>query len=205
MQWDTYQLLCYDTCMRTILLDLKHKVNKYWHCVVLFLQSSLHAPKLLHLVFVSFWGMLDKRQKNQALLSEPPSSDCIIHVHIWKIWLCFVLQEVCSQIYATLYDYPVLKDCQGLRSYVAACVQVAWGLSVQNPPFLIMYDARQFHPDLHVRFHTSDPESVTIKNFLWPALTEGYNGPCVYKGVVITWHPSSFSQLPIHRFFRQQR
>lgn len=96
------------------------------------------------------------------------------------------IEEVCSQIYATLYDYPVLKDCQGLRSYVAACVQVAWGLSVQNPPFLIMYDARQFHPDLHVRFHTSDPESVAIKNFLWPALTEGYNGPCVYKGVVIT-------------------
>lgn len=140
-------------------------------------------------------GMLVERQKNQALLGDGH----YMYITAYGRWLCIVkcsvLQEVCSQIYATLYDYPVLKDCQGLRSYVAACVQVAWGLSVQNPPFLIMYDARQFHPDLHVRFNTSDQESVTIKNFLWPALTEGYNGPCVYKGVVITWHPSSFSLL----------
>ncbi|XP_048746568.1 uncharacterized protein LOC125659071 isoform X1 [Ostrea edulis] len=96
------------------------------------------------------------------------------------------IEEVCSQIYATLYDYPVLKDCQGLKMYVTACVQVAWGLSVQNPPYLIMYDARQFHPEMHTRFHSSNPESEEIKNFLWPALTEGYGGPCVYKGVVIT-------------------
>ncbi|XP_062584720.1 uncharacterized protein LOC134246375 isoform X2 [Saccostrea cucullata] len=96
------------------------------------------------------------------------------------------IEEVCSQIYATLYDYPVLKDCQGLRHYVTSCVQIAWGLSVQNPPFLIIYDARQFHPDMHTRHHSSSPESEEIKNFLWPALTEGYGGPCVYKGVVIT-------------------
>ncbi|KAK3094616.1 hypothetical protein FSP39_004077 [Pinctada imbricata] len=96
------------------------------------------------------------------------------------------VKEVCSQLYATLYDYPVLKECNGLQKYVENCVKIAWGLSVQSPPFLIMYDSRRFHSDLHTRFHTSDAGSDDIKNFLWPSLTEGYGGPCVFKGVVVT-------------------
>ena len=38
------------------------------------------------------------------------------------------LQEVCSQIWATLYDYPCLKSCDGIIKYVKECVRVAWGL-----------------------------------------------------------------------------
>ena len=39
-----------------------------------------------------------------------------------------MLQEVTAQIWATLYDYPCLKDCPGLRIYIDRCVRVSWGL-----------------------------------------------------------------------------
>ena len=97
-----------------------------------------------------------------------------------------VLQEVCQQIWATLYDYPGLKNCEGLLRYIKECVRVAWGLVNQNPAYCIEYEARTYRRDLHVRFHTSDPSCNIVKTYLWPALTEGGTGPCVYKGVVIT-------------------
>ncbi|QQP49079.1 Putative LOC100162944, partial [Caligus rogercresseyi] len=37
-------------------------------------------------------------------------------------------------------------------------------------------------PDCHVRYHSSDQDSDQIKTYLWPALFEGKNGPCVQKG-----------------------
>merc|ERR1712223_509635 len=96
------------------------------------------------------------------------------------------VEEVCSQIWATLYDYPCLKTCDGIIKYVKECVRVAWGLVNQVPVYVIEYEARQYRPDLHVRYHASDSEADTIKTYLWPALLEGQNGPCVQKGVVIT-------------------
>ena len=42
--------------------------------------------------------------------------------------LHYYFQEVCSQIWATLYDYPCLKSCDGIVRYVKECVRVAWGL-----------------------------------------------------------------------------
>ncbi|GFT83417.1 MIEAP domain-containing protein, partial [Nephila pilipes] len=94
--------------------------------------------------------------------------------------------EVLSQIWATLYDYPSLKTCEGLKHYVKDCVRLAWSLSNQYPPFVIEYEGRVFRKDLHVRFHSSNQESDHIKTYLWPTLLEGRNGPCVHKGVVIT-------------------
>ena len=35
---------------------------------------------------------------------------------------------MCNQIWATLYDYPSLKACDGLIRYVKECVRTAWGL-----------------------------------------------------------------------------
>ncbi|XP_054709293.1 uncharacterized protein LOC129218999 [Uloborus diversus] len=96
------------------------------------------------------------------------------------------LDEVLSQIWATLYDYPSLKKCEGLKHYIKDCVRLAWSLSNQYPPFVIEYDARTFRRDLHVRFHSSNQESEHIKTYLWPTLLEGKNGPCVHKGVVVT-------------------
>ena len=56
----------------------------------------------------------------------------------------------------------------------------------QVPSYVIEYEERQFRGDLHVRFHLSRPENDLIQTYLWPALLEGENGPCVQKGVVIT-------------------
>ncbi|XP_076363232.1 mitochondria-eating protein-like isoform X1 [Tachypleus tridentatus] len=96
------------------------------------------------------------------------------------------VEDVCSQIWATLYDYPSLKTCEGLLLYVRDCVRLAWGLINQTPPYVISFDTCTFNRNIHVRFHSSNQDSQEIKTYLWPALLEGQNGPCVYKGVVIT-------------------
>jgi hypothetical protein len=57
---------------------------------------------------------------------------------------------------------------------------------LQSPPFLLEFEARTFKSDYHIRFHTSDPKEDAVKTYLWPALVEGHNGPCVHKAVVIT-------------------
>ncbi|OQR70653.1 hypothetical protein BIW11_11489 [Tropilaelaps mercedesae] len=96
------------------------------------------------------------------------------------------IQDVCQQILATLYDYPCLKECRGLITYVGDSVRLAWALSTQTPPYRLEFEARAFRPDYHVRFHSSNQGSDHIRNYLWPALIEAENGPCVHKGVVIT-------------------
>eukprot|EP00918_Siedleckia_nematoides_P001545 GHVU01003648.1.p1 GENE.GHVU01003648.1~~GHVU01003648.1.p1 ORF type:complete len:336 (-),score=33.77 GHVU01003648.1:2424-3431(-) len=94
--------------------------------------------------------------------------------------------DVSQQVWATLYDYPSLKQCNGLAAYIEETVRLAWAMSIQNPPLVINYEMRAFDPDLHSRFHTSNPESEQIQCVLWPALTEGDNGTCLYRAVVIT-------------------
>jgi hypothetical protein len=42
--------------------------------------------------------------------------------------LLVCVQDVCCQIWATLYDYPCLKSCPGLVQYVKDAVRLAWGL-----------------------------------------------------------------------------
>jgi hypothetical protein len=94
--------------------------------------------------------------------------------------------EVCDRVWNTLYDFPSLRHCSGLLRYIDECVRLAWALSVQVQPFVINYEHTAFNCDLHTRFHTSDPSSDCIKTVLWPTLTEGPSGPCVFKGVVVT-------------------
>lgn len=96
------------------------------------------------------------------------------------------VEEVCSQIWATLYDYPCLKECAGLIQYVKDAVRLAWCLINQCPPYVLEYEQRTLRKDVHVRFHMSNPESDQIRTYLWPALLEGPGGPCVHKAVVIT-------------------
>ena len=48
--------------------------------------------------------------------------------YLLTVLLSIPFQEVTSQIWATLYDYPCLKDCQGLKHYINKCVRVSWGL-----------------------------------------------------------------------------
>lgn len=97
-----------------------------------------------------------------------------------------IVHDVCQNIYATLYDYPGLKSCAGLVDYTKNTVRLAWGLSVQDPPYYIVYDLRTFQASALTRFHTSDSESTNVRSFLWPMLVEGQSGQCVAKGVVIT-------------------
>ncbi|UYV60844.1 hypothetical protein LAZ67_1002582 [Cordylochernes scorpioides] len=96
------------------------------------------------------------------------------------------LQEVCDQIWATLFDYPGLKTCRGLVAYVRDCIRVAWGLRVHCPPYRLEFETRSFRRDLHVRFHASGRDSTLVKTYLWPALVEDGPGTCVHKGVVLT-------------------
>ncbi|XP_034254656.1 uncharacterized protein LOC117653237 [Thrips palmi] len=96
------------------------------------------------------------------------------------------IDEVCSQIWATLYDYPSLKTCGGLLQYVRDSVRLAWALVNQTPTYVLEYEQRLFRRDVHVRFHSSDPDSEAIRTYLWPALLEGAGGPCVHKAVVLT-------------------
>jgi len=95
-------------------------------------------------------------------------------------------EEVCRRLWVTLYDYPRLKNCRGLLSYIEECVQLSWVLHIQNPPLVIDHEATTFDENKHVRFHSSNPESKVIKSVLWPVLLEGEQGPCLAKGVVIT-------------------
>ncbi|KAK2709272.1 uncharacterized protein LOC136027141 [Artemia franciscana] len=96
------------------------------------------------------------------------------------------IEEVTSQIYATLYDYPCLKESNDLLNYIEECLRLSWNLVNQTPPFALEYEARIFDPNLHVRFHDSNPRQNSIKTYLWPALQKGPNGPCVHKAVVLT-------------------
>ena len=55
------------------------------------------------------------------------------------------------------------------------------------PQYVISYDERVFQPDLHVRYpHLSCPTADSVKTYLWPALREGKDGPCVHKAVIVT-------------------
>lgn len=93
---------------------------------------------------------------------------------------------MCSQIWATLYDYPCLQSCEGLVKYVKDSVRLAWSLVNQSPPYQLEFESRVFRADQHIRFHTSDAKQDAVRTYLWPALLQGHNGPCVHKAVVIT-------------------
>ena len=102
---------------------------------------------------------------------------------------------MCSQIYATLYDYPCLKQCEGLKNYIESCIHTAWGLSVQRPPFIILYDSKVYQPDLHMRVEPSNNQSILIQNILWPALLQTSHGPCVHRAIVQTWPQTMWPAL----------
>jgi len=89
-------------------------------------------------------------------------------------------------VWATLFDYPLLRDCAGLLQYIEESVRLAWALTLQNPPLVIDYESKEFNDELHTRFHVSDADCDHIRTVLWPMLLEGENGPCVYRGVVQT-------------------
>lgn len=144
-----------------------------------------------------------KREQVRRILQLPPSSsssnslepaarelETALTAYLRRATETFDLsknvEEVCTQIWATLYDYPTLKSCDGLIKYIKECVRTAWALTNQSPAYCIEYETRSYQADLHVRLHSSDTQSDSITTYLWPSLIEGASGPCVQKGVVIT-------------------
>jgi len=169
-------------------------------------HDDLKSKLLFSVIVLSFRSVSStvetKRDQVRRILQLPPSNtsdnepsaaremETAITAYLRRATDTFDLsknvEEVCTQIWATLYDYPGLKSCDGLIKYIKECVRTAWGLNTQTPAYVIEYETRKYQTDLHVRFHSSNTSSDTINTYLWPALLEGANGPCVQKGVVIT-------------------
>jgi len=61
-----------------------------------------------------------------------------------------------------------------------------WGLVNQTPSYYIEFQTIKYDKQIHERFHTSDNESDTIIEYIWPCLLDGRDRTCVAKGVVIT-------------------
>ena len=61
-----------------------------------------------------------------------------------------------------------------------------WGLVNQTPPYYIEFQTSKYDKLIHERFHTSDNESESIMEYIWPCLIDGRDRTCVAKGVVIT-------------------
>lgn len=166
------------------LLDAEELKNKLLFSVVVL--SFRSATACLEKIREQMRRILQLRS-NSSVGKEMENA---FQTYMRRAWESFDLakniEEVTAQIWATLYDYPCLKDCPGLRIYIDRCVRVSWGLVNQIPQYAIEYETRVFQPDLHVRFHTSENGEKSIRTYLWPALREGKTGPCVHKAVVLT-------------------
>jgi len=169
-------------------------------------HEDLKSKLLFSVIVLSFRSVSatveTKREQVRRILQLPPSSsphemepaarelETALTAYLRRATETFDLsknvEEVCTQIWATLYDYPGLKSCDGLIKYIKECVRTAWGLTNQMPAYCIEYETRNYRPDLHVRFHSSNTSCDNINTYLWPSLLEGSDGPCVQKGVVIT-------------------
>jgi len=169
-------------------------------------HEDLKSKLLFSVIVLSFRSVSatveTKREQVRRILQLPPSSsphemepaarelETALTAYLRRATETFDLsknvEEVCTQIWATLYDYPGLKSCDGLIKYIKECVRTAWGLTNQIPAYCIEYETRNYRADLHVRFHSSNTACDNINTYLWPSLLEGTDGPCVQKGVVIT-------------------
>ena len=122
---------------------------------------------------------LDFRRKKYAIISSYTLSLSIARLVSFLTMTCYKIQIT-----------TINKKLFVKRNYVTYLLTSGLILSsiseFQVPVYVIEYENRHFRPDVHVRFHSSDQKSDQIRTYLWPALREGTNGPCVQKGVVIT-------------------
>ena len=107
-----------------------------------------------------------------------------------------------AQICSTLFDYPSIRQCSQLQTFIRKCVNNAWSLlsqveiltreghhstipvMFQTPAYTIEYEERQFRPEVHVRHHSSHPTSPAVRTYIWPALILGTE--VLSKAVVVT-------------------
>ncbi|CAH1259212.1 Hypp2196 [Branchiostoma lanceolatum] len=100
----------------------------------------------------------------------------------WDTAACY--QDVVGKLCECLKEFSALQESNSVTSYIRECVQLSWALCVQTPPLTLHYSDNVFNPGLHERFHSSDPGSDKIRDFLWPALME--EKTCLHKGVIMT-------------------
>jgi len=96
------------------------------------------------------------------------------------------LAEVKEQLQATLFDFPSLKNCPALTTFIASAISIAWCCSVQSPPLIIEYTTLDFKTEFHSRFITADAENEKIVSYVWPGLLDEETGTCLSRAVVIT-------------------
>jgi len=95
-----------------------------------------------------------------------------------------ICEDVMSQICSTLFDYPSIRQCSTLQIFIRKCVNNAWSLLSQTPAYSIEYEERQFRGDVHVRHHSSQANTNTVRTYIWPALLLGT--AVLSKAVVVT-------------------
>jgi len=81
-----------------------------------------------------------------------------------------------------MYTIRRNKSFQSLIEFII----YRWGLVNQAPPYYIEFQTNKYDKLIHERFHTSDKESETIVEYIWPCLIDGRDRTCVAKGVVLT-------------------
>uniref|UniRef100_T1IEX4 Mitochondria-eating protein n=1 Tax=Rhodnius prolixus TaxID=13249 RepID=T1IEX4_RHOPR len=164
-------------------------------------DSELKSKILFSVVVLAFMASgsqlsTKREQVKRILLSPAPQSNAhkeleeavatYLRRTVDTFDLAHCIEEVSSQLWATLYDYPCLKSCMGLQQYIKDSVRLAWALVNQATGYCLEYEERIFRRELHVRLHSADTECNTIRTYLWPALLESPGGNCVYKAVVLT-------------------
>ncbi|XP_073970957.1 uncharacterized protein isoform X2 [Rhodnius prolixus] len=164
-------------------------------------DSELKSKILFSVVVLAFMASgsqlsTKREQVKRILLSPAPQSNAhkeleeavatYLRRTVDTFDLAHCIEEVSSQLWATLYDYPCLKSCMGLQQYIKDSVRLAWALVNQGAGYCLEYEERIFRRELHVRLHSADTECNTIRTYLWPALLESPGGNCVYKAVVLT-------------------
>ena len=82
--------------------------------------------------------------------------------------------------------YKAAAETDAFQAYVKECAKVSWDLCVQTPPMVIDCNAREFNPEMHKRFHTSNRLSEEIVMYHWPTLLQTSPGPILSQGIVQT-------------------
>lgn len=90
------------------------------------------------------WLFSQKNVYNNSLCAQLTRENkgelLLMPAYYYSCWFFHLrIQDVCQQILATLYDYPCLKDCRGLITYVGDSVRLAWALSTQTPPYRLVF------------------------------------------------------------------
>lgn len=160
--------------------DLKSKLL-FSVVVLAFRHAQIHARDIRNKIKQILQLTNDKNSNVLEETIEKYLRSTILKYDIEKIAF-----EVENQLWATLYDYPSLKNCNELSKYVNSACRTAWGLVNQTPPYYIEFQTTKYDKQIHERFHTSDNESEVIIEYVWPCLFDGHDRTCVAKGVVIT-------------------